>query len=169
MDNLFKSNLTVKHVQSQDNLRTNIEFCKKLIKDIEQTFNVITESKRRDEFTQEIIVYSPKQVGRYTYGFTFSATNDGVIFSDGRGVWLTSMAKILNTTITDKYEDKIKDLTNMRKVAKAIDIEVMHSNNTSCGDHFRLKMSLSKNDPKLNQKIKAIIGTMMAQNVTTRL
>lgn len=169
MSNLFQVNLSDEHLVAQNNLRTNIRFCQKLVQDLERTFNVVIENKRSTELEHETIVYPPSQAGRYGWGFTFSATNEGVTFSDGRGLWLKSMAKVLGATVTDRYEDRVTDLASLKDAASLIGIEVKKLEDRSCGDHFRLKMNLWDGDPKLNLKIKAIIGTMMGQSVTTKL
>lgn len=169
MSNLFKTNLTQDQLDAQVALKRNIEFCRTLIRDLVSTFEVVVDHRRCSETVHETIVYPPRHDNRYGWGFTFEATDKGVTFQDGRGIWIGMMGRVLGVPITDHYEVRNAEYVALQVAGAKIGIEVIKTDDKSCGDHFRLKMTLSQDDPHLNAKIRAIIGTMQNQFVNTKL
>jgi hypothetical protein len=171
MQNLFKSVEDQSHVAELETLKLNIAFARRLVRDLEQVYDVHVENKRRNETTMEVVVYAPSQAGRYGWGFTFTATAESVTFEDGRGVWLESMSRVLNAKVgkNDYGDDAKANDAILAKAAKKIGVQVKRNRDSACGDHFTLKMELSETDKHLSAKLKAIVGTMQAQDVVSRL
>jgi hypothetical protein len=168
MGNLFAENMTQDQIEQREKLKVNAEFNRRLVADLENTFHVVVEHKRSSELKVETVVYAPQQAGRYGWGFAFTATNEHVYFSDANGVRLEQIAKILNIEVSTKYKQREDDLLILRKAANSLGMKVGWAKNTACGDYYRLEMDLSPTDPNLSAKIKAIIGTMMNQQVVSK-
>jgi len=173
MDNLFLNVVDKGHSDKLGALKRNIAFAERLVRDLQQAFDVHVEHKRRNETTMEIVVYAPCQSGRYGWGFTFEATSDGVTFEDGRGVWMETMAKNLGGVklSTRDYDETERTANNaaLNKKAKKIGVEVKRHRDSACGDHFTIKTDLSETDKHLSAKLKLIIATMQSQSVVSRL
>ena len=166
MDNIFQSNLTKSQVDTQKALKANIQFCTKLTRDLENTFNVVVQGKRSSEDSFEVQVYTPSQAGRYGFGFRFTVTDQGVSFYDERGLWAETLARILNVTISSEYDAKALDLEIMRGAVKSG--KIVYHPNSACGDHYSLGLNVNEG-PDLDSQIKLIIGCLMAHGITTKL
>lgn len=169
--NLFL-NLDKTHADRLENLKANTLFVRSLVNDLNSAYNVVLRETRTSETKIEIVAYPLSQVDRYGWGFTFLATPEGVSFQDGRGIRLSKMFKVLGIvgpSPDDYISYNVENETILQNAAKALNVEVRHVEDRICGDHFKLEIKLSQNDPKLNGKLKLIVSSMLKQGVTTKL
>lgn len=169
MSNLFYANLTQDQINTRDLLRSNVNFCSQLIRDVKTAFDVVSEEKRTSESQFKTTIYSPRQAGRYGFGFCFEATDKGVSFQDERGLWLRTIAKCLNVKVSDQYSQKDADRDILKNAVKSLDASMGFSKCIGAGDHYHLNMTLFPNDPKRDDKIKLIISIIMEHGITTKI
>lgn len=185
MTNLFRDNLSEDVVLKENALAKNSAFAERLMRDLFGAFDAYVTTKRKDQNRIEFVVYSQDQRDRYGWGSTFAVTDKGVEFIDDRGnkvdLVMTLLGMPKDKIINDKNEpywfggtyESIKT-ANPKFWDKACKLAKKRGVELGLGDCYgnngmRVKLILNPDDSKLNDKLKIVIGCLMAHGITTKL